>query len=162
MKKYSFVGPLMGHHSMWREQTWWPDRHMDLNFISPFLHQVSTHYAYEQWCQDNHPEYDTFKCARVYGLLKKHDDFDRIMDFDRSYFGYHDNYWTKQPLWILRGIAKNILYVGILLHLLKVKIPKNLMIGTLCICNTILMVPSLWMPFRRFGPDYTAYISQAS
>ena len=65
MKNYSYVGPLMGMRSFWGYQSWWPDRHMDLNFISPFLHQVSSHYAYEEWCEKNHPEYDNFKCARV-------------------------------------------------------------------------------------------------
>ena len=163
MKNYSHIGPLMGHRSLWKDIAWWPDRHMDLNFISPFVHQIVYHYAYEQSCRENHPEYaDVFKCAREYSFLKKHDDYDRIMDFDRSYFGHHSKYWTEQPLWILRDIAKHILYIGLFLHMLKIRIPQTTMISIMCIGNVILMIPSLWMPFRRFGPDYTAYLSQAS
>ena len=162
MKNYSYVGPLMGHRSFWGSQAWWPDRWMDLNYISPFIHQLTTHVAYEKLCLEHHAEYDKFKCARVYAFLKKHDDFDRIMDFDRSFFGYHDWVWTQQPLWILRNIAKVILYIGLVIHFLKIRIPQQKMIAIMCIGNIILMLPSLWMPFRRFGPDYTAYLSQAS
>jgi len=32
---------------------------------------------------------------------------------------------------------------------------------SMMIINFILMIPSLWMPFRRYGPDYTAYVNQA-
>jgi hypothetical protein len=97
----------------------------------------------------------------VYSLLKKHDDFDRIMDFDRSYFGAHDNSETKEPLKILRTTARKILYFGLLLQMLGIQLNKNSMLALMCIGNIILMVPSLWMPFRRYGPDYTAYINQA-
>lgn len=31
----------------------------------------------------------------VYSYFKKHDDYDRIMDFDRSFFGYHDDIEQK-------------------------------------------------------------------
>ena len=148
--------------SFWGYQAWWPDRHMDLNFISPFIHQIGNHFGYEDYCKKYHPEYDAFKCARVYALLKKHDDFDRVMDFDRSYLGYHDRYWTEAPLWIFRGLAKNILYVGLMFHLLQIRFSQSTMIAVMCISNFILMLPSLLMPFRRFGPDYTAYLSQAS
>ena len=84
----------MGHRSLWKDEQWWPDRHMDLNWISPFLHQISMHYYYEFYCAMNYREYDRFKCARAIALVKKHDDFDKIMDFDRSYFGYHDKHET--------------------------------------------------------------------
>jgi hypothetical protein len=30
-------------------------------------------------------------CATTYQYFKRHDDFDRVMDFDRSYFGYSDD-----------------------------------------------------------------------
>ena len=97
----------------------------------------------------------------VYGFLKKHDDYDRVMDFDRSYFGHHDNYEMKEPLIQLRKLAKQILNAGLFLSMMGIKLNKKLMLTILCVGNVILMLPSLWMPFRRYGPDYTAYINQA-
>jgi hypothetical protein len=94
-----------------------------------------------------------------YSLLKKHDDFDRVMDADRSYFGHHDSGETIAPLFFLRSTARKILYSGLFCSMLGIKINKNLMISFMCVMNVILMVPSLWMPFRRYGPDYTAYIN---
>ena len=66
MSSYSYVGALMGRHSYWKNQSWWPDRFMDLNFISPFIHMISNHFSYEKYCQENHPGIDKFKCAIVY------------------------------------------------------------------------------------------------
>ena len=31
----------------------------------------------------------------------------------------------------------------------------------MCALNIILLIPSLYMPFRRYGPDFTAYVNQA-
>ena len=93
--------------------------------------------------------------------MKRHDDFDRVMDFDRSFFGYPDKFWSEQPLWWLRGIAKVILYAGLLLFLLEIRLPKSGLLTFTFLANTILLVPSLWMPFHRYGPDFTAYVNQA-
>lgn len=76
-------------------EEWWPGRHMNLQLVSPYLHHLSSHYPYEDWCTTNHPTLDKFKCAMVYSYFKKHDDYDRIMDFDRSFFGYHDDVEQK-------------------------------------------------------------------
>jgi len=83
------------------------------------------------------------------------------MDFDRSFFGYHDDIEQKDPMIKLRLIGKWILYFGLLLFLLEIQIEKNVMIWSMCILNFILLIPSLWMPFRRYGPDFTAYLNQA-
>jgi hypothetical protein len=83
------------------------------------------------------------------------------MDFDRSYFGYADDQLQSRPLWLLRDIARYIAYAGLFLHLLKIQLPKNPMIITMCIVNFLLLLPSLYMPFRRYGPDFTAYLNQA-
>ena len=45
------------------------------------------------------------------------------MDFDRTFFDYSDPHAQSEPLWILRKIAKNILYFGLLLHLLDIRLP---------------------------------------
>jgi hypothetical protein len=31
----------------------------------------------------------------------------------------------------------------------------------MAVLNFLMYLPSLYMPFKRFGPDYTAYIAQA-
>ena len=83
------------------------------------------------------------------------------MDFDRSFFGYPDNITSSEPLWILRGIARIIVYLGLLLNLLEIQVEKKSFIAVMCILNFILLLPSLYMPFRRYGPDFTAYVNQA-
>ena len=30
---------------------WWPERHMDLQLVSPPLHWIGNHYTYEQLCE---------------------------------------------------------------------------------------------------------------
>jgi hypothetical protein len=83
------------------------------------------------------------------------------MDFDRSYFGYPDDQLQSYPLKLLRSIATYIVYAGLFLYLLEIQVPKNFLIATMCIANFILLLPSLYMPFRRYGPDFTAYVNQA-
>ena len=155
--EYHYLSRLM-------DKTWWPDRFMDLQLVSPFLHFLSAHYPYEEVCRQEHPEFDDtaiFRCAMDHSYFKRHDDYDRIMDFDRSFFGYHDDWEQKAPMIYLRRIGRGILYLGLLLHLLRIQIDKNIVIWTMCILNFILLIPSLWMPFRRYGPDFTAYVNQA-
>jgi hypothetical protein len=65
-----------------------------------------------------HPDLEVHKCAFAYGYFKKHDDYDRIMDFDRTFFGYFDDQVQKLPLYLLRDIAKYTCYLGLFLHLL--------------------------------------------
>ena len=45
--------------------------------------------------------------------------------------------------------------------MLGVLVDKKTMIGVMCIGNLLMSLPGLWMPFRRYGPDYTAYVNQA-
>ena len=71
---------------------WWPNRFMNLQLVSPFLHFLSSHYPYQELCKNEHPDVDPKRCAHVYTYFKRHDDYDRILDFDRSYFGYHDKW----------------------------------------------------------------------
>ena len=81
-------------HKLMTFKAWWPDRHMYLQLVSPFIHWITSHYFYEDMCRVQLPDYDDysiFKCATAYKYLKKHDDYDRIMDFDRSFFGYPDD-----------------------------------------------------------------------
>jgi hypothetical protein len=82
---YHFAGKLL------TKKAWWPDRHMELQLVSPFVHWLTSHYFYEDLCRVQLPDGDAFKCALAYQYLKKHDDFDRVMDFDRSFFGYPDD-----------------------------------------------------------------------
>ena len=59
----------------------------------------------------------------------------------------------------LRRIGRAILYLGLLLNLLEIQLDKKMVINTMCIVNFIMLIPSLWMPFRRYGPDFTAYVN---
>jgi len=132
--------------------------------VSPFLHFLSAHHGYEDLCRAEYPDFndnEIHRCSMVYSYFKRHDDYDRIMDFDRSFFGYHDDIEQKDPMIKLRLIGKWILYFGLLLYLLEIQIEKNVMIWSMCVLNFILLLPSLWMPFRRYGPDFTAYVNQA-
>ena len=121
--EFFYAAPLMGRRSWWHEQTWWPDRHMDLQLVSPFVHLLTTHGSYEDWCSQMHPSLDSYRCAIAYGYFKSHDDYDRILDFDRTFFGYFDDQVQKAPLYILRNISIWILYTGLLLYMLKIKLP---------------------------------------
>jgi len=67
-----------------------------------------------------HPDYDEFKCAVAYSLAKKHFDHDRIMDTDRAFVGYPDDWTMRAPHKILRTTGRLIVYVGLLLHILKI------------------------------------------
>lgn len=109
---YHFASKLL------TKKAWWPDRHMELQLVSPFVHWLTSHYFYEDLCRVQLPEGDAFKCALAYQYLKKHDDFDRVMDFDRSFFGYPDDQTQSVPLWTLRAIARYICYLGLLLNML--------------------------------------------
>ena len=64
---------------------------MDLQVVSPYIHWLSSHTAYKEVCEQIHPELNPYHCALTYGYFKKHDDFDRIMDTDRTFFGYFDD-----------------------------------------------------------------------
>ena len=39
-------------------KAWWPDRHMDLQLVSPFIHWITSHYFYEDLCKIQFPEID--------------------------------------------------------------------------------------------------------
>jgi len=135
---------------------------MDLQYVSPFLHFVGNHHAYRQICEEFHPDLEAGQCATVYAYFKNHDDYDRVLDFDRTFFGYFDEELQRWPLDALRVLSRVILYVGLLLYLLGIELPKETFLSGLVLVNTLLYLPSLYMPFKRFGPDYTAYIAQAS
>ena len=64
--------------------------HHTMVWLSPILHWLNSHYPYQDWCKELHPAHDPVRCAFVYQYFKPHDDFDRIMDWDRTYFDYTD------------------------------------------------------------------------
>ena len=45
-----------------------------------------------------HADIDASRCAYVYIYAKQHHDFDRIMDWDRTYFDYQDEELQKKPM----------------------------------------------------------------
>jgi hypothetical protein len=65
------------------------------------------------------------------------------------------------PMVYLRWFARQIANAGLFFNIMGINLNRKFVIATMCIGNVIMMTPSLWMPFRRYGPDYTAYINQA-
>lgn len=105
------------------KEAWWPNRHMYLQIVSPFVHWLTSHYFYEDLCSaqfTNFTEAQLDMCATTYQFFKLHDDFDRIMDFDRSFFGYPDDRTQSEPLWLLRRIGRSITYIGMFFYLLEI------------------------------------------
>jgi hypothetical protein len=87
----------MGKHSFWKD-TWWPENHMGRRLVSPFIHMLSAHYPYEEWCSKHHPSLDKFKCAIEYGQLKDNQDYDVIPHVEPyTHFGYYDPDQTIKP-----------------------------------------------------------------
>lgn len=58
-----------------------------------------------------------------------------------------------------RNFGRYILYAGLFFHMMGVNINKNVVLIVMSVANVILLLPGLWMPFRRYGPDYMAYIN---
>jgi len=82
-----------------------------------------------------------------------------VFDWDRSYFGYHDSWIQKAPTAYLRDFARYILYFGLLMSMLGIRLNQKVMITVMFFGNVVLSMSSLFMPFRRYGPDFTAYVN---
>lgn len=150
----------------WKEpmkESWFGRRavHHEMSMISPIMHWVSTYYPFKDHCEKNYPSNDPSRCAFVHVYAKKHNDYNSIMDWDRTYFDYSDEEAQKKPLIYQRNYTRYFLHFGLLLYLLGIKVNRSLMIWTVFLVNLALQCGSLYMPFRRFGPDTTAYINQA-
>lgn len=98
----------------------------------------------------------------AYLFLKPKDDFDKIMDFDRTYFDYSDEELQKKPLVWLRTYTRYVLHFGLLLYILEINFSKSILLFLVFAMNVLLQMTSFYMPFRRYGPDTTAYTNQAA
>jgi hypothetical protein len=67
----------------------------------------------------------------------------------------------KNPMVYCRLISKGLLYLGLFLNVMGINLKKNLVLVGMTVGNIIFYIPSLWMPFRRYGPDTMAYVNQA-
>lgn len=153
---YHYAGRLL----VW--ESWWPGRPFDLNLVSPFLTFLSLHYPYREICRQQFPELteaEVPRCAMVLSYFKNHDDYDNVRGFDRAMFGYPDPKISEEPLWMLRRFANRITYAGLLLHLLKIEVNPSLLLWAMAILNFLLLLPSLYMPFNRYGTDFMAYVN---
>merc|ERR1712216_347807 len=104
---------------------WWPDSHLELKTISPFIHFLSSHYFYQDKCRalkvGSTPE-ELFKCATAYQYAKPHADYDHILDFGKCHYGYSDDILCQKPVYRNRFFSRDLLYVGLLIHLLQIQI----------------------------------------
>ena len=57
--------------------------------------------------------------------------------------------------------CKVILYLGLLAYLLEINMRKEHMQYFAIVLGIVLQVPRLFMPFKGYGVDYTAYVNQA-
>lgn len=84
------------------------------------------------------------RCAFVYSFSKKHDSFDRGVPEESVEYD-----------------CEPMLYLGIFLYLLQIRIHKQYLWFFLFFTNMALHYPSLNTNFVRYGVDYTAYVNQA-
>lgn len=98
---------------------------------------------------------DAKKCAELYYLFKAHKDYDQT--------GYAGKYILQfgdklRVMGFFEILVPYIIYLGFLLHILKIRFSESNMIVTMIVMNLLLSVPVLIQPFERFGNDYLAYI----
>lgn len=122
---------------------------------------IATHFPLQDWCAKHHPSIDPHKCATVYFFYKPHNDYDRIMDWDRTYFDYTHERTTRNPMIYQRLISQWLLYLGLLMYLLEIQLNSTVLLCLAVLYNMAFQLTSLWMPFRRYGPDTFAYVNQA-
>ena len=106
-----------------------------MHIASPIIKLISTHYPLQDWCREKHPDHDPLKCASVYTFFKPHNDYDRIMDWDRTYFDYTDERSTRNIMIYQRLVSKYTLYFGLFLYLLQIEMNKNFLIFVLFVYN---------------------------
>ena len=103
-------------------EVWQGSEHHSIRIASPIVRLATSHFPLQDWCRDKHPDRDPLICATVYFFLKPQRDYDRIMDWDRTYFDYTDERSTRNIMIYQRLICKWILYAGLLLYLLRIQI----------------------------------------
>ena len=123
---------------------------MDLQTVSPPLHWLTSHFFYKDYCKDTldlKSEDSLYECAFRLSYLKRHDDFDKVHGFGRSFFGYDDPDFTRMPMDILRRTGTIITYSALFLDLLKIRIDRKTLLTSVFVLNFALHLPSLYMPF---------------
>lgn len=116
-------------------EVWQGSEHHSIRIASPLVRLVSSHFPYEDWCRDKHPDVDPTICASVYFFLKPQRDYDRIMDWDRTYFDYTDERSTRNVMIYQRLISRWILYIGLLFYLLRIQIDPKAMLWFVFVLN---------------------------
>jgi hypothetical protein len=49
-------GKIINQDHLERADGWWPNTHLELNPISPFIHWITGHHFYEDFCRKQMPE----------------------------------------------------------------------------------------------------------
>ena len=98
---------------------WFGHMHMSHRIISPILHHLSTHTAYQKVCKEHFAEYDEVRCAFTLSYLRSHDKYDQILGKDFIYFDYsREDAPELRPL--MMRANQIIMYIGLLIYLLKI------------------------------------------
>jgi len=123
------------------------------------MHILQNYEGYKHYCRQNYPKVNEQVCAGVHSTLKPVGDLDKIPNSD---FGFYREYKAREDhesnLKIKQNIEKAVLYFGLLLYLLQVRLDQKKLICLVVAGNTILMAASLTKPFTKFGWDAKAYL----
>jgi hypothetical protein len=102
-------------------------------------------------------------CANTFNFFKGHRSYDEFLGEEIEVYGdYSDREKAQEPGHQLRLASRVILYAGLLMYMLQITLPVLLMKCIVFFGTFALTWPMLDMPFYRYCPDYTAYITQAS
>jgi hypothetical protein len=154
------------NHTYWQQLA--PKR------VSPVLHILSSHHAYQDMCKELHPGIDAHRCALVYAFALKHDDYDVFWHPVKPWIGgspfeaefVYWGFWGTAELHyhiflVLKILGWIILAYGALdFYVSPVWPPWRVYTGCF-IVNMVLHLPSMAIVQKRHGVDHTAYLNQA-
>jgi len=104
--------------------------------------------------------YDEQMCANTFNFFKGHQSYDEFLGEEIEVYGdYSDRQKAQEPGQQLRLASRVILYAGLLMYMLEITLPILLMKSIVFFGTFALTWPMLDMPFFRYCPDYTAYIT---
>lgn len=143
-------------------KNWFRDYHYDWQLVSPIVQFATTHYAFRDFCKKQFADYDSVRCATILFFQKPSFDYDRIMDqvllFNNYKTGKTD---SLEPLYTARRNSELLLYFGLLVHLLQIRISPNLMVLFAFASSIYFLKDIIYLRMNRYGVDTSAYLHQA-
>lgn len=119
--------------------------------VSPIAWYMASHYRYREFCEEHFPEYEARKCSVAVFHSKKHHWWDVNLNVE-----YERDYKVGDL-----GMSRKFLYLGLLLYLLKIKMPKFLVLFIILGIDCFMFKNLLIHKEKWYGVDTTAYLIQA-